>query len=130
MIHQRLEFANRYILAHVMNNPIPYYSVEYNDNKISLFSAQRGRCAITGLDLKIGNMHCHHKIPRSKGGTDEYKNLIFLIDDIHLLIHSNKSTTQRRIINQYNIDKEMLEKINKLRNLVGNYNITDYKLVV
>lgn len=74
-------------------------------------------------------MHCHHKMPRSKGGTDEYKNLIFLIDDIHLLIHSNKSTTQRRILSQYNIDKKMLDKINKLRNLVGNYNITDCKLV-
>lgn len=129
MIHQRLEFANRYILAHVMNNPIPYRSVEYNDNRISLFSAQKGRCAVTGLDLQIGNMHCHHKIPRSKGGTDEYKNLIFLIDDIHLLIHSNKSTTQRRILNKYNIDKKMLDKINELRILVGNYNITDCMLV-
>jgi group II intron reverse transcriptase/maturase len=129
MIHQKLEFVNKYLLAHVMNNPVPNRTVEYNDNRISLFSAQKGRCAITGLDLKLSNMHCHHKNPKSKGGTDEYKNLIFLIDDIHLLIHSNKSTTQKRILNQFNIDKKMLEKINELRKLVGNYNITDYKLV-
>lgn len=128
MIHNKLEFANSNLLVHVMNNPIPYRSVEYNDNRISLFAAQRGKCAITKLNLTAGNMHCHHKIPRSKGGTDKFDNLIFLIDEIHLLIHTNKDTTQKRIVTKYNIDSEMLSKINVLRKLVGNYNITEDKV--
>lgn len=128
IIHKGLEFANKNMLVHVMNNPIEFRSVEYNDNRISLFSAQRGRCAVTGLNLTPNDMHCHHIIPRSKNGTDEYKNLIFIKKDIHLLIHSNKSETQKRILSQYNITPIMLKKINGLRNKVGNYNITEIKL--
>ena len=125
MIHQRLEFANRYILAHVMNNPIPYRSVEYNDNRISLFSAQRGRCAITGLDLKIGNMHCHHKISRSNGGTDEYKNLCLVTADIHRLIHAVQEDTVQRYCNKLHLTAKSLEKLNRLRVSVGNCKITE-----
>lgn len=123
-IHKKLEFIGRDVLMDIMNNPIPYRSVEYNDNRISLFSAQCGRCAITGIYLEPDNMHCHHKVPISKGGSDKYKNLIFLHKDIHILIHTNNRNTQNRIMNQYNIDEEMLIKINELRKLVGNYNIT------
>lgn len=127
LIHKGLEFAHKNLLIHVMNNPVPYQSVEYNDNRISLFSAQKGKCAITGLDLTPTNMHCHHKVPRSMNGTDKYENLIFLIKDIHLLIHSNKKPTQKWIIDKYNIDPKMLKKINDLRKLVGNYNITEIR---
>lgn len=130
LVHKKLEAVSQHQLKHIMGNPVPNRSVEYNDNRISLFSAQQGRCAITGLFLEFGNMHCHHKLPRSKGGSDKYNNLIFLIDEIHLLIHSNKGTTQRRILSKYNINKDMLNKINDLRKLVGNYNITDCKLAI
>lgn len=125
IIHKGLEFANKNLIIHIMNNPVPNRSVEYNDNRISLFSAQKGKCAITGLDLTSTNMHCHHKVPRSKNGTDKYENLIFIVNEIHLLIHSNKITTQKRIMDKYNIDPKMLKKINELRKLVGNYNITE-----
>lgn len=128
-IHKKLEFIERNILSDIMNNPIPYRSVEYNDNRISLFSAQCGRCAITGIYLEPENAHCHHKIPVCKGGSDKYNNLIFVHKDIHLLIHSNKNSTQDRIIQKYNLDQEMLKKINKLRKLVGNYNITGKRLI-
>lgn len=130
LIHKKLEMVNQSQLKHIMDNPVPDRSVEYNDNRISLFCAQQGRCAITGLLLDVGNMHCHHKIPRSLNGSDNYSNLILLMNEIHLLIHTNKDTTQRRILSKYNVDKEMLEKINKLRKLVGNYNITDCKLTI
>lgn len=127
--HDGLTKVDMKTLKHIMENPIIYRSIEYNDNRISLYSAQGGRCAITGLELKVDNMHCHHKNPRSKGGTDKYQNLIYLIDDIHLLIHSNKGTTQKRIIQQYSLTEEMMDKINMLRKIVGNYNITKTKLI-
>lgn len=44
-----------------MHNPIIERSVEYNDNRISLYVGQKGKCYITGKELNIGNMHCHHK---------------------------------------------------------------------
>lgn len=129
LIHAKLESVNSYVISTIMNNPVPKRSVEYNDNRLSLFCAQSGRCAITGLNLELNNMHCHHKIPRSQGGTDKYDNLVFLLEEIHLLIHTNKSETQRRILKKYNVNTKMLNKINKLRKLVGNYNITVCKLV-
>lgn len=128
-IHKKLDFINNHTFKHIASNPVAYRSVEYNDNRLSLYTGQKGKCAITGIDLRADNIHCHHKIPRSKNGTDKYQNLILLIDEIHLLIHTNKGETQRRILRKFNIDKSMLNKINDLRNLVGNYNITDYKLI-
>lgn len=129
LIHKGIEYSTKNKLIHIMSNPVPNRSVEYNDNRISLFSAQKGRCGITGLSLTPSNMHCHHKIPRSMNGTDEYNNLIFLIDDIHLLIHSNKLSTQNRILTKYFIDPSELKKINKLRKLVGNFNISECRLI-
>ncbi|QAT38909.1 group II intron reverse transcriptase/maturase [Clostridium sp. JN-9] len=127
LVHDGLISINNSTLKHIMENPIINMSVEYNDNRISLYCAQGGKCAITGLPLKVGNMDCHHKTPKFMKGTDQYNNLIYVIKDIHLLIHSNKGSTQKRIINQYSINDEQLEKINKLRLLVGNYNITKEK---
>ena len=49
------------------------------DNRVSLYAAQYGKCAVTGKVLWIDEIHCHHKKPISQGGTDEYKNLILLI---------------------------------------------------
>lgn len=36
-------------------------SVEYMDNRISLYVAQYGKCAITGQILALHEIHCHHK---------------------------------------------------------------------
>lgn len=78
-------YAKPYVMLeetmhYIMRNPIKDRSIEYNDNRISLYMGQQGKCAITGVALETGKMHCHHKRPRLAGGTDEYKNLIFITD--------------------------------------------------
>ena len=35
----------------LMQNPVLDKTIEFADNRISLFAAQYGRCAITGADL-------------------------------------------------------------------------------
>ena len=83
-IHKQLMCGNYVLLDKIMRNPIPYRSVEYNDNRISLYVAQKGKCAILGKILTFEEIHCHHKVPLYKGGKDNYSNLIIL----HLsLIH-------------------------------------------
>lgn len=63
--HDDLTFNNKYLLSELSENPITNRSIEYNDNRLSLFSAQRGKCAITGYEfLAIEEVHCHHKTPR------------------------------------------------------------------
>lgn len=51
-----------------MKNPVSDETVEFNDNCVSLFVAQRGKCAICKLPLTLENMRCIRKIPKSCGG--------------------------------------------------------------
>ena len=76
----------------LMRNPVKGGSIEYADNRISLFAAQYGKCAVTGLPMEVHDIHCHHKMPLSKGGTDAYENLILVSKAIHVIIHASSDT--------------------------------------
>jgi len=119
LIHDNLH-GYIHIIQYLLCNPYDGESVEFNDNKISLITGQNGRCAVTGEALKIGNMECHHKIPKSLRGTDEYKNLVWLTIQIHKLIHSTNLDTIAKYLNVLSLDKKGLKKVNSLRKLVGN----------
>ena len=95
------------------NNPS-----EFNDNRISLFVAQNGRCAVTGLVLNPKNMEVHHKDMDRKN--NKYKNLILIHKYVHKLVHIVKPNTIEFYFNLLNIDKKGLKKLNKLRTKIGN----------
>ena len=119
-IHKTLgKSINTNIMHYLMQNPIPYRSVAYNDNRISLYCAQFGKCAVTGKLLEIGDIHCHHKLPRHLCGTDEYKNLIIVCEDVHRLIHATSPETIRKYMDKLNLDTKQLKKLNKLRSLAN-----------
>lgn len=99
---------------------IPGRTVEYLDNRVSLYAAQRGRCAVTGRILWIDEIHCHHKKPTNQGGTDEYKNLVIVHKDVHMLIHAVKSETIMCYLQKVQPTKSQLDKINKFRKAAGN----------
>ena len=101
----------------------PRRSVEYMDNRISLYAAQYGKCAVTGKELWIDEIHCHHKVPLGKGGTDKYDNLVILHRDVHLLVHATTPEIIAAYLNLIKPDKKALEKINSLRLLAGNASI-------
>lgn len=113
-IHKDLG-VNMHILHQLMRYPEVNRSIEYMDNRISLYSAQNGKCAITGRVLEIYEIHCHHKVPVMLGGDDSYKNLIIVHNDVHMLIHATKNETLDKYLKLINPDKNMLNKINKLR---------------
>jgi len=122
LIHSKLKGINTNILKYLMENPIQSETTEYNDNRISLYVGQKGICSITRKQLQISEMESHHKIPRNLGGKDEYANLTFITTDIHKLIHAVTEETVQNYLNKVKkiINKESLEKVNKLRKLVGN----------
>lgn len=122
-IHNRLKLDIK-VLHYLMENPNRKQSVEYNDNRISLYSGQQGKCIITGITLEIGNMEVHHKKPKCLDGTDEYNNLIFITGDVHKLIHAVRMKTILQYLNKINLDGKGLDKLNKLRVLVGNDEIS------
>ncbi len=119
-IHTALgKSINTSVMHYLMRNPIPYRSAAYNDNRISLYCAQFGKCAVTGKMLDIGDIHCHHKLPRYLGGTDEYKNLVIVCEDIHRLIHATNPETIREYLSKLNLDAKQLKKLNKFRSLAN-----------
>lgn len=65
-IHDGLKL-NMSILLQLMKTSTPTGSVEFMDNRLSLWCAQYGKCAITGRELMVDEIHCHHKIPKGPG---------------------------------------------------------------
>lgn len=113
-IHKNLSTIDINSIRFLMEHPIPQRSVEYNDNRIVLYCAQRGKCYVTGQELNPMTLHCHHKVPRLQGGTDEYKNLCLVDKNIHILIHAKDEA----VISKYKVlitSANMLNKLNTLR---------------
>lgn len=121
-IHKNLGVSTKTILE-LINVQDTHRSIEYMDNRISLYAGQNGKCAITGKLLEIHEIHCHHKIPVNNGGTDEYKNLVIIHKDVHQLIHAKEPETIIKYIETIKPDKNQLAKINKYRKLVNNAEI-------
>lgn len=119
LIHSKLGYIDKDILQYISKNPIPYQSVEYNDNRLSLYSAQKGRCAVTGKPLDI-HMETHHKKAICQGGDDSYNNLALVNLNIHKLIHATNIYTISAYLEELNLTKLALKKLNKFREIIGN----------
>ena len=92
-IHNTQKVADYKIIKYLIANPIQGQSTEYNDNRISLYIGQLGKCFVTNEELTIGNMEVHHAIPKSQGGNDSYNNLIYITKDVHKLKHATQLET-------------------------------------
>ena len=117
-IHKNLG-VNTDTMIWLMRTPVLDKSIEFADNRISLFAAQYGRCAITGAELMPYDIRCHHKVPLENGGTDKYSNLVLVTEAVHLLIHATLEETIQKYLKQLQLNKKQLEKLNKLRKLAG-----------
>jgi hypothetical protein len=119
-IHKRLGAGiDVTIMRYLMRNPVQYRTVAYNDNRISLYCAQFGNCAVTGKKLEVGDIHCHHKLPKFCGGTDKYNNLVIVSQDVHRLIHATNPNVIREYLDKLKLDDKQMLKLNKLRSLAG-----------
>ena len=123
IIHKELNSVSTAYVRYILNNPVQNTTIEFNDNRLSRYVAQNGKCYVTGQALHPKNIHCHHKIPRFMNGTDNYNNLLIVSKDIHILIHATLPQTINNYLNKLNLKKEEISKLNKLRLLVGNTTI-------
>ena len=105
----------RYLLMHSNEKD----SAELTDNKISLICGQRGKCYVTGKELEVDTMECHHKKPKRLGGSDEYKNLVWLSYEVHKLVHCKVEKTIKKYLEVVELDEKGLKKLNSLRKQVG-----------
>lgn len=122
-IHKMLKEVNVNLIRQMVNCMDRHRSIQYQDNRIALYIAQKGKCAITGEDLSIDDIHCHHILPRSLGGTDEYGNLIIVKEAIHKLIHMTDVEVVRTAIQGYKLSADKLKKFNHLRLSAGKESI-------
>lgn len=120
LIHNNLKEIDIRILKKLMENPIIGQSVQLNDNRISLYVAQKGMCALSKTKLYLNNMEVHHKKPKELNGTDEYNNLIIITYEIHKLIHAKTDKTIQKYMEIIKPNKKLLKDINKYRKLAGN----------
>jgi len=123
-LHDNLKINTRLMLA-LMRSPVGNKSVELADNRISLFSAQLGKCAVTGEPFQTTDeIHCHHIKPRSCGGSDDYENLVLVNKMVHVLIHATKAETMETYLAVCNLNKKQMGKLNALRKKAGLDEIT------
>ena len=115
-IHETLG-VNLKVLHELMDQHVICKSIEYMDTRMSIYCAQKGKCAVTGKILEIEEINCHHKVPKKIGGDDDYRNLIIIHSDVHKLIHAKTTEIIEKYFNRLNLTKEMLMKINNLRKL-------------
>ena len=123
-IHKNLAGLNLAVMNHLMNTPAGQQSVEYNDNRIARYVAQKGKCAVSGIALDANQVDCHHKKPLSLGGDDSYQNLIIVSDAVHILIHSSSERTIKKYLNDLQLNSKQLAKLNNLRKLAEMPQIT------
>lgn len=123
-LHDNLR-VNVALMRQMMRQPLFDRSAEFADNRISLFSAQWGKCAVTEKDfLCVADIHCHHKVPRKDGGTDKYENLVLVLEPVHKLIHAAQADTIQKYLGILHLDKKQLKKLNLLREEAGLFPLT------
>lgn len=118
-IHKNLEGEYVKNLYYLMKRPVGGRSVEFNDNRIALFVAQRGNCAIMGTPLDVKKTDCHHIIRSKDGGDDSYQNLVVVSSAIHELIHATSMTIIQKYLEMFTPNKKQLAKINKYRKILN-----------
>ncbi len=123
-IHKNLDMDVR-MLKLLSQQQLHGRSAEYADNRLSLFCAQFGKCAVTGEAFELlENIHCHHKLPRGNGGKDNYQNLVLVHENVHKLIHATAEPTIQKYLSLLNLNKTQLGKLNKFRKQAGNPPVT------
>ena len=117
-IHDNLKL-DKDILIQLMQEKVYDQSSEFSDNRLSLFSAQKGKCAITQRVFQnTSDIHCHHKVPREKGGTDKYRNLMLILEPVHKLVHAKKTETILWYLDILKLTSFQIQKVNKLREIL------------
>ncbi|MDQ0245995.1 group II intron reverse transcriptase/maturase [Bacillus fengqiuensis] len=101
----------------LMKSNIPEASIEFLDNRISRYSMKNGKCEITGKFLKAYEVHCHHFLPKSLQGTDNFDNLRIIHKEVHKLIHASKNETIDLLINQLKLTEKQIERVNQYRRM-------------
>ena len=114
-IHDNLE-VDTTLFAYLRENPPQGHSLEYADCRLSLLSAQKGKCSVSGeLFLNPDNIVCHMKVPKEQGGHERYSNLVLLHRRYLPLLTDQDAAALKSMCKQLTVTRKQLTKINSLR---------------
>lgn len=119
-IHKDLDGEFNDSLKFLINNSLKNESIQKNDNRLSLFVAQRGLCHVSKENLDINDMEIRNIVPKENGGTDNYHNLVLVNKEISSFINETNELKIKEYKEMIKLDRKALNKINTLRKLVGN----------
>ena len=95
-------------------------TIELADNRLSLFSAQEGKCAVTGEPFNgPDEIYCHHIVPKTSGGTDAYQNLILIKTAVIPLLQEAENELLKQYVKELGLKKKGIGKVNQLRHKLG-----------
>ena len=103
----------------LMRHPIPTESVRYNDNRVSLYAGQDGKCAITGKKLDVQTCICYRKTNNCKKGNDSYQTLLLLSLQGLAIVSSEDMMSVAALVKEYSLNAKVITKVNKLRATAG-----------
>ena len=103
----------------LMRHPILTESVRYNDNRVSLYAGQDGKCAITGKKLDVQTCICYRKTNDCKKGNDSYQNLLLLSLQGLAIVSSEDMMSVVALVKEYSLNAKVITKVNKLRATAG-----------
>ena len=103
----------------LMRHPISTESVRYNDNRVSLYAGQDGKCAITGKKLDVQTCICYRKTNDCKKGNDNYQNLLLLSLQGLAIVSSEDMMSVVALVKEYSLNAKVITKVNKLRATAG-----------
>ncbi|EGT5273193.1 group II intron reverse transcriptase/maturase [Clostridioides difficile] len=89
-------------------------SVEFNDNRISVFIAQQGNCYITNRRHSPTDMVCIYK-NITETDRDKYQNLVFVEIPISKAILTESVEQAKMWLMNYGLNSQQKKKLNKIR---------------
>ena len=96
------------------------HSTEYADSRISLFSAQGGKCAVSGEEFgSASEIACWLKKPKSEGGQERYQNMTLLHYRYLPLLKTTDTAKLKALTKTLNMTKKQVSKVNRLREQAG-----------
>lgn len=119
IIHSNLQL-NPFVLKRLREDTSNRHSTEYHDCKLSLFSAQKGKCAISGDEFtNATDIVAWLKTPKYMGGFERYKNMTLIHKRYLILLEKLPQAELKAYLKSLNVTKKMLGKINSLREQAG-----------
>ena len=113
-IHEEIALVTKGEIQILLEYKDTTKSVEFNDNRISVFIAQQGNCYITNRRHSPTDMVCIYK-NITETDRDKYQNLVFVEIPISKAILTESVQQAKMWLMNYGLSSQQKKKLNKIR---------------